>query len=123
VAQNPAGGSAPRGSTVTLSVAEVPQWHVVTAFTGSASGPFHIIGTHWRIVYRMAFQGTCTWILFCSGPSARVSDPAGRYVAGFGLSDGNGQVQSFNTGAGTYDVRVTPGADDADWSLEVQDNY
>ena len=123
VAQNPAGGSAPRGSTVTLSVAEVPQWHVVTAFTGSASGPFHIIGTHWRIVYRMAFQGTCTWILFCSGPSARVSDPAGRYVAGFGLSDGTGQVQSFNTGAGTYDVRVTPGADDADWSLEVQDNY
>jgi hypothetical protein len=123
VGQSPAGGSAARGSTVTLSVAEVPQWHTVTTFAGSASGPFHIIGTHWRIVYRMAFRGTCTWILFCDGPSARVTDAAGRYVAGFGLSDGDGQVQSFATGSGTYEVQVTPGGDDAGWSLEVQDNY
>jgi hypothetical protein len=123
VGQSPAGGSAARGSTVTLSVAEVPQWHTVTTFTGSGSGPFHIIGTHWRIVYRMGFSGTCTWILFCSGPSARVTDATGRYVAGFGLSDGGGQVQSVATGAGTYDVRVTPGGDDAAWSVEVQDNY
>ena len=71
----------------------------------------------------MAFQGTCTWILFCYGPSARVTDAAGRYVAGFGLSDGSGQVQSFATGAGTYEVRVTPGGDDAGWSIEVQDYY
>jgi hypothetical protein len=123
VGQSPAGGSAPRGSTVSLSVAEVPQWHTVTTLTGSDSGPFRIIGTHWRIVYRMGFHGTCTWILFCSGPSARVTDPAGRYVAGFGLSDGDGQVQNFTSGAGTYDVRVTPGADDAGWSLRIQDSY
>ena len=123
VGQSPARGSAPRGSTVTLSVSEVPQWRTVTTFTDSASGPFHIIGAHWRIVYRMAFRGTCTWILFCSGPSARVTDAAGRYVAGFGLSNGDGQVQNFATGAGTYGVQVTPGADNADWSLEVQDNY
>jgi serine/threonine-protein kinase len=123
VGQSPAGGSAARGSTVTLSVAEVPQWHTVTTFTGSGSGPFHIIGTHWRIVYRMGFSGTCTWILFCSGPSARVTDATGRYVAGFGLSDGDGQAQSFATGAGTYDVRITPGGDAAAWSIEVQDSY
>jgi hypothetical protein len=123
VGQSPAGGSAPRGSTVTLSVAEVPHWHTVTTFSGADSGAFHIMGTHWRIVYRMSFHGTCTWILFCSGPSARVTDPAGRYVAGFGLNNGDGQVQNFSTGAGTYDVRVTPGADDAGWSLQVQDSY
>jgi hypothetical protein len=123
VGQSPAGGTAARGSTVTLSVADVPQWRSVTTFTGPSSGPFHIIGTHWRIVYRMAFRGTCTWILFCSGPSARVTDAAGRYVAGFGLNNGDGQVQSFATGSGTYEVQVTPGGDDAGWSLEVQDNY
>jgi hypothetical protein len=32
-------------------------------------------------------------------------------------------VQSFATGSGTYEVQVTPGGDDAGWSLEVQDNY
>ena len=43
VGQEPAGGtSRPRGSTVTLSVAEVPQWRTVTTFTGRGSGAFHI---------------------------------------------------------------------------------
>ncbi|MGZ4243907.1 MAG: protein kinase domain-containing protein [Solirubrobacteraceae bacterium] len=123
VGQDPAGGTRPRGSTVTLFVAEVPRWRPVTTFSGASSGPIHIRGQHWRIVYRMAFTGTCTWVLFCSGPSARITDATGRYVAGFGLNDGDGQVQSFNTGPGTYTVQVTPGGDDAGWSLEVQDNY
>ena len=66
----------PRGSTVTLNVAEVPSWHTVTTFTGGDSGAFRIIGRHWRVVYTMGFRGTCTWILFCSGPTARVVDAA-----------------------------------------------
>jgi eukaryotic-like serine/threonine-protein kinase len=124
VGQTPAGGERPRGSTVTLSVAEVPRWHTVTTFTGRGSGAFHIIGRRWRIVYTMGFHGTCTWILFCSGPTARVIDPGtGRYVAGFGLQNGTGQLQSFDSGAGSYEVRVTPGGDDAGWSLQVQDDY
>ena len=125
VGQEPAGGTTrPRGSTVTLSVAEVPQWRTVTTFTGPSSGAVHIIGTHWRIVYRMAFQGTCTWILFCSGPTARVVNAAtGGYVAGFGLQNGTGQAQTLATGAGTYEVRVTPGGDQAGWSAQVQDYY
>jgi eukaryotic-like serine/threonine-protein kinase len=125
VGQNPVGGRrVARGSTVTLSVAEVPRWRTVATFDGRSSGPVHIIGRHWRIVYRMAFNGTCTWLLFCSGPTARVIDAAtGGYVAGFGLQDGTGQVQGFATGAGSYEVQVTPGGDDAGWSLQIQDDY
>lgn len=125
VGQHPARGrSVAHGSTVTLSVAEVPQWRTVATFDGRSSGPVPIIGRHWRIVYRMAFNGTCTWLLFCSGPTARVIAPAtGRYVAGFGLQDGTNQVQSFATGAGSYEVQVTPGGDAAGWSLQIQDDY
>jgi len=124
VAQTPTSGVRPRGSTVTLNVAEVPRWQTVRTFDGRSSGPVKIIGRHWRIVYRMAFHGTCTFILFCSGPSARVTNAGtGGYVAGFGLQDGTGQVQNFATGAGTYEIQVTPGGDDAGWSLQVQDLY
>jgi serine/threonine-protein kinase len=124
VGQTPASGLKPRGSTVTLNVAEVPQWRTVTTFDGRSSGAVKIIGRHWRIVYRMAFQGTCTWVLFCSGPTARVVDAAnGGYVAGFGLQDGTGQVQSFDNVAGSYEIQVTPGGDDAGWSVQVQDLY
>jgi eukaryotic-like serine/threonine-protein kinase len=124
VRQTPTRGFRPRGSTVTLDIAEVPQWRAVTTFSGRSSGAVKIIGRHWRIVYRMAFHGTCTWVLFCSGPTARVVDAAtGHYVAGFGLQDGSGQVQSLDSGAGTYEIQVTPGGDDAGWSLQVQDLY
>jgi eukaryotic-like serine/threonine-protein kinase len=125
VGQDPAGGTTrPRGSTVALSVAEVPQWRTATTFDGRDSGIVHIRGEHWRVVYRMGFKGTCTWILFCSGPTARVVNAAtGRYVAGFGLQNGSGQVQGFTTGPGAYDIQVTPGGDDAGWSVQVQDNY
>jgi PASTA domain len=124
VAQDPAAGTTrPRGSTVTLSVAEVPQWRPVTTFDGRSSGLVHIRGERWRVVYRMAFQGTCTFILFCSGPSARVTDAAGSYVAGFGLQNGSNQVQTFSTGPGSYEIQVTPGGDSAGWSAQVQDRY
>jgi hypothetical protein len=124
VGQTPAGGERPKGSTVTLNVAEIPTWHTVTTFSGRSSGAVKITGRQWRLVYRMAFQGTCTWLLFCSGPTARVVDAgSGNYVAGFGLQDGTGQVQSFATGAGSYDIQVTPGGDRAGWVVQVQDLY
>ncbi len=122
--QSPAGGLAGAGSIVVLSVAETPTWRTVGTFTGGASGPFTIRGARWRIVYRMAFQGTCTWILFCDGPAARVLDAAtGRTVAGFGLTEGSAQSQVFDTGPGTYELRVAPGGDAAAWSVTVQDWY
>ena len=123
VSQTPAGGQRPRGSTVTLNVAEVPSWHTVTTFDGRSSGLVHIQGERWRVVYKMGFEGTCTWILFCSGPSARVTDSSGRYVAGFGLQNGSNQNQTFSTGPGEYAIAVTPGADQAAWSVQVQDLY
>ncbi len=111
-------------STITLSVAETPQWRTVERFSGGDSGVFHITGQRWRIVYSMGFQGTCTWIFFCSGPSARVIDAGtGQTVHGFGLQDGTGQAQTFSTGPGSYEIRVTPGGDAANWSIEIDDYY
>jgi PASTA domain-containing protein len=123
VGQDPAGGTVARGTVVNLSVAEAPQWRTVTTFNGRSSGPFQIRGGHWRIVYSMGFQGTCNWVLFCSGPGARVTNASGQYVSGFGLSDGQRQVQNLAAGAGTYDVQIIPGSDTATWSVEIQDYY
>jgi hypothetical protein len=123
--QRPAGHRmAAAHSTITLSVAETPRWRPVTRFTGRDSGVFHITGERWRIVYSMGFQGTCTWIVFCSGPTARVTDAStGQYVRGFGLSNGTGQSQTYATGPGSYELQVTPGGDAADWSVEIDDYY
>jgi len=125
VSQTPAGDhSTPAGSTVHLSVAETPQWRPLTTFQGSGSGAVRIIGEHWRLVYSMAFQGTCTWIFWCSGPTARVINAGtGQTVASFGLSDGPNQSRTFATGPGTYEIQVTPGGDDARWSVRVDDDY
>jgi hypothetical protein len=123
--QSPGAGTvAPVGSIVTLSVAETPQWRPLTTFSGAGSGVVHIIGERWRIVYRMAYQGTCTWIIFCSGPNARVVNTAsGATVGGFGLAGGSGQLRGFSTGPGDYEIKVTPGGDDARWSVHVEDYF
>jgi serine/threonine-protein kinase len=113
---------APVGSSVTLYVAEVPRWRPVTTVSGTTPTTFTIHGTKWRIVYRMSFHGTCTWIFFCSGPHATVTSAGGAPVAAFGLDDGGSQTRTF-TGAGTYRLQVTRGGDTAGWSLQVQDDY
>jgi eukaryotic-like serine/threonine-protein kinase len=112
------------GSTVHLSVAETPQWRPLTTFQGAGSGTFRITGEHWRLVYSMGFQGTCTWIFWCSGPTARVIDATtGQTVARFGLTDGSGEVRTFATGPAAYEIQVAPGADDARWSVRIDDDY
>ncbi|HWD75121.1 MAG TPA: protein kinase [Solirubrobacteraceae bacterium] len=123
--QAPAGGRpVPARSTVALSVAETPQWRAASSFDGRSSGVFHITGERWRIVYSMGFQGTCTWILFCNGPSARVIDTAtGQTVRGFGLADGSGHAESLATGPGSYEIQVTPGGDTANWTIHVEDYF
>ena len=124
--QSPAAGATMLpGSTVALSVAEVPRWRPLTTFTSDGSGrsvPFRIRGTRWRLVYSMSYQDMCTLIFFCSGPSANVAGGGGN-AGGFDLSQGNGQTQTFNSGAGTYQVTVSPGSDDAQWSMTVEDYY
>jgi len=123
-AQSPAGGTLPAGSSVALSVAETPQWRTVSTFSGAGSGPIHIIGERWRVVYSMGFQGTCTWIFWCSGPTARVIDAGtGQTVRGFGLANGDDETQTFDTGPGDYEIQVTPGGDTAAWSMRIEDDY
>jgi serine/threonine protein kinase len=120
----PPARAVPAATTVVLRVAEVPSWHTVLSFGGRDSGPVEISGRRWRLDYRMAFSGTCTWILFCSGPTARVVDLAtGRAVARFGLQDGGTQTVALVTGPGRYEVQVAPGGDRASWSISAQDLF
>ena len=115
------------GSTVKLSVAEIPQWRAITSFSGNDAGqsvPFRIRGTRWRIVYNMGYQGLCTFIFFCSGPSAKIATIEGQSQAnGFDLNEGQNQIQQFGSGAGLYQVTVSPGSDSARWSMEIEDYY
>lgn len=114
-------------STVRLSVAEQPRWRPLTSFAGGGAGqsvPFRIRGSRWRLVYSMAYDGTCAFIFFCSGPSARVINAnSGATIDQFDLGSGSGQDQVFNSGPGVYQVAVTPGSDNAHWSVQVQDDY
>jgi hypothetical protein len=125
VGQSPAGGlAAPVGSRVGLTVAETPTWRSLTTFRGASSGAFHITGERWRIVYDMGFRGTCTWIFWCSGPTARVTNAAtGQTVARFGLGDGSGRTRTLATGPGRYEIAVTPGGDQSAWSIRIADDY
>jgi hypothetical protein len=124
--QSPAaGGHRPPHSTVNLFVAETPTWRYVTAFSGEGAGrsvPFRIRGSQWRVVYRMSYDGTCDFVLFCNGPSAQVIGVgASSTDQSFDLSDGDGETQVFKTGSGQYQIAIKPGWDDARWSITVQD--
>jgi serine/threonine protein kinase len=118
-----AGRHLARGSTVSLFVAEIPRWRPLTTITDTRPVTLRIRGTRWRVVYTMAYHGTCTWIVFCSGPHARISTASGSSIGGFDLNDGGTQIQTFSTKPGTYQVKVTPGGDEARWSMQVQDDY
>jgi hypothetical protein len=112
------------GSTVTLLVAETPRWRTLTTFTGGLSVPFRIRGTKWRLVYKMSYGGTCTFIFVCSGPTAHAASlTRGTSAGSFDLNEGSGQIWTFPTGPGLYQVRISPGSDFATWSAQVQDWY
>ncbi len=72
----------------------------------------------------MSYQGTCTLIIFCNGPTAKVNQlPGTTTIDQFGLSSGTAQTRSFQSGPGVYQVLVTPGSDQAGYSIAVQDYY
>ena len=126
--QSPAAGSdLARHATVILSVAETPRWRPLTSFAGKSdarSVPFRIRGTQWRVVYGMGYDGLCTFIFICSGPSAQVVDlnhPSD--ATKFDLNKGSDQTQVFKAGAGLYQISIQPGSDTAHWSMEVEDYY
>jgi eukaryotic-like serine/threonine-protein kinase len=124
--QSPAAGvHRPPHSVVNLFVAETPRWTYVTSFAGEGGGrsvPFTIRGSQWRVVYRMSYDGTCDFVLFCNGPSAQVIGVgASSTDQSFDLNDGDGQTQVLKTGAGRYQIAIQPGWDTARWSITVED--
>ncbi len=126
--ESPAAGSRLRpGSTVTVSAAEAPRWRSLTAFSGLArtsSVPFRIRGSHWRMVYDMSYRGTCALILFCSGPNATVTNVhTSQTVQQFSLDEGTGRIWTFSSGPGVYQITITPGSDNAHFTVQVQDRY
>ncbi len=128
VSQAPAAGSrAPRGSAVALAIAEQPRFRPLTSVSGTAAGqsvPFRIRGRGWQLRATMGYIGTCTFVFFCSGPSAIVRDlTSGRTVDSFDLSDGGVQTRTETAGPGTYQVVVKPGSDSARWQIAVEDHY
>jgi hypothetical protein len=124
-AQDPkAGAHVPTGSNIALSVAEPPQLRALTSFTGEKSVPFKIRGSRWEIFYSMSYQGTCTFVLFCSGPTATVTDLAsGKQVDQFDLNEGDAQTRIVHAGPGTYQISISSGDDSADWAFKVDDYY
>jgi eukaryotic-like serine/threonine-protein kinase len=122
-----AGASAPRGSTVRLSVVEAPRWRPVTSFAGVDDGhsvPFRIRGTEWRLSYAMSYTGTCLLLITCFGPSAEAEDLGSESSGGeFDLGEGSSEVHTFHSGPGLFLVRVSGGRDSASWHMTVEDRY
>ncbi len=125
--QSPASSTmAPQGSTVALSVAETPRWRALTTFSGVDDGrsvPFHILGDKWKVVYHMAYEGSCTLLLVCFGPSAEVENlETGSTFGGFELGEEETETQTFD-GPGLYRMVISGGHDSARWSMTVEDYY
>jgi hypothetical protein len=122
-----AGASLTPGSVVALSVAEAPRLRSLTSFTGDGKGqsvPFRIRGTRWQITYSMSYEGTCTFVFVCSGPSAKVTNlGSGATVDGFDLGEGDRQTRTVNAGPGLYQVAISPGSDTARWNFTIDDYY
>jgi beta-lactam-binding protein with PASTA domain len=128
IGQSPvAGRHVARGTTVTLSVGEGRRLRGLTTLQGSnddRSVPFKIRGARWEIVYSMGYQDTCTFVLFCSGPSATVTNvTSGSTVDQFDLGEGDNKTRIFGTGPGTFQIAVSAGNDSAQWSIKVDDYY
>jgi hypothetical protein len=72
----------------------------------------------------MSYDGVCTFVFFCSGPTAHVRSADGATALGtFSLNSGSDQLHSFHSGPGVYQVTITPGDDSANWSVQIEDYY
>jgi serine/threonine-protein kinase len=96
--------SAPRGSTIALSLAETPEWRTLTTFAGTDDGnsvAFRVLGSRWRVLYDMRYKGTCLLIFVCDGPSAQaraVGAGGGDEGNGNGGDEGNGKAGDHGKG-------------------------
>jgi eukaryotic-like serine/threonine-protein kinase len=126
--QSPAPSARVRpGSTVALHVAEAPRWRELTGFSGVDDGesvPVQILGGKWKIAYHMSYEGSCTLLLVCFGPSAEVEDlHSGSTFDSFELGEGESETHTFDSGPGLYRLKVSGGHDSARWSMTVYDYY
>jgi serine/threonine-protein kinase len=126
IAQNPSAGTrVTDGATVHVVLSSGPQWRALTTFTGVNNGesvPFRILGAKWRVVYHMAYEGSCTLLFVCFGPSAEVSNlTTGASFGGFELGEGSTETHTFASGPGLYRLEVSAGHDSARWTMTVQD--
>jgi eukaryotic-like serine/threonine-protein kinase len=126
--QRPApGAQLHRGAHVALSVAEPPRWRTLTTFSGVDDGhsvPFRIDGKRWRVTYSMSYEGSCTLLVVCFGPSAHTVElSSGANLESFDLSSGASHGHTFDSGPGLYEVTISGGQDSARWSMAVQDYY
>jgi serine/threonine protein kinase len=127
-AESPRGGSThPVGTKIALSVAEVPKLRPLTHASGDGDGRtvvFQIRGAKWNLITTMAYEGNCTFLFVCSGPSATVTDiTSGKPVDQFGLDEAPGVVRTITSGPGLYQVTVSAGSDSARWGVKVDDYY
>ncbi len=115
------------GSTVALHIAEAPRWRELTGFSGVDDGesvPLQILGGKWKIAYHMSYEGSCTLLLVCFGPSAEVEDlHTGSTFDSFELGEGESETHTFDSGPGLYRLKVSGGHDSAHWSMTVYDYY
>jgi hypothetical protein len=120
--------TAPRGSTVELTVVQAPRWRTVTSFTSKGDGDgqsvaFRIRGTRWRLAYDMRYDGDCSFLLVCFGPSADITRVGADRIDNFDLHEGNSETHEVSSDPGIYQVTISAGRDAASWSMRVQDFY
>jgi hypothetical protein len=121
-----AGRGAKTGTTVHLSVAEVPRFRTVTSFSypGASSVDFRIRGAQWRILSTVSSSKHCSLLFVdCRGTSVTLLRRDGSTVQSFGLGDGSTQPRVFTTGPGIYRLRMSAASGDTRWSITVQDDY
>jgi eukaryotic-like serine/threonine-protein kinase len=126
IAQDPAPGRrVSSGATVHVVLSSGPRWRALTTFSGSDDGqsvPFRILGSKWRVTYSMSYEGSCTLLVVCFGPSAEVDNLGGGANFGsFELGEGDSETHTFDSGPGLYRVVISAGHDSARWSMTVED--
>jgi eukaryotic-like serine/threonine-protein kinase len=126
IAQVPSPGTrVTDGATVHVVLSSGPQWRALTTFTGVNNGesvPFRILGAKWRVVYHMAYVGSCTLLFVCFGPSAEVNNlTTGASFGGFELGEGSTETHTFDSGPGLYRLEISGGHDSARWSMTIED--
>jgi hypothetical protein len=113
------------GANVHVVLSSGPQWRALTTFTGVNDGesvPFRILGAKWRVVYHMAYQGSCTLLVVCFGPSAEVENlTTGASFDSFELGEGETETHTFDSGPGLYRLEISGGHDSARWSMTIED--